>query len=252
VEVANGFQLRSIMRSPYGLEIVENCQRCELRAGQVFCDLPSPTLDALQSIGFTTACPKGSAIVAQGQPAREVAVLCAGHVKISTASRTGRKICLGIAGPGTVLGLSAAISGKPHQVVIEALEPCQLRVIKADLFLALLRKDRAACFAAVKFLSNEVRKMHACARLFGLSHSAAERLARVLVQWEMREDDKPKSELRLRFSLTHRELAEILGVRRETVTRLLSTFEQKELIRCRGTTLVIEDEHKLRALAVAA
>ena len=246
------FHPGSKMQSLYGFEIVENCRRCKQRAGRVFCDLPLPTLDALQALGFATACPKGSLLFAQGQPSREISVLCVGHVKISTASKTGKRICLGIVGPGTVLGLSAAISGKPHQVLIEALEPCQLRVIKADSFLALLRSEQAACFAAVTCLSNDVRRIHDCALLFGLSHSAAERLARVLVRWDMHEDDEPKSRLRLRFPLTHQELAEILGVARETVTRLLSTFERRHLIRCCGSTLVIEDERALRALATAA
>jgi CRP/FNR family cyclic AMP-dependent transcriptional regulator len=240
------------MRSPYGLEIVETCRRCKLRVGRVFCDLPGATLDVLQSLGFTSACPKGSVLIAQGQPAREISVLCAGHVKISTGSQSGKRICLGIAGPGAILGLSAAVSGKPHEVLIEALEPCQLKVIKASRFVGLLRQDQAACFAAVTCLSKYLRKMRDCARLFGLSHSAAERLARVLIEWDMHEDDEPKSRLRLRLPLTHQELAEILGIARETVTRLLGTFEQKELIRCRGTTVVIEDEQALRALAAAA
>lgn len=240
------------MLSPYELEIVDNCQGCKLRAGGVFCNLPRATLDVLQSLGFATACPKGSLIVAQGQPAREISVVCAGHIKISTASQTGKKICLGIAGPGTIVGLSAAISRKPHQVLVEALEPCQLRIIKADRFLTFLRNDPVACFSAVICLSTEVREMHDCARLFGLSHSSAERLARVLVQWKLREDDDPISKPRLRIPLTHQELAEILGVSRETVTRLLTTFAQKQFIRCRGDSLVIEDERALRFLAAAA
>ena len=94
--------------------------------------------------------------------------------------------------------------------------------------------------------------MHDCARLFGLSHSPAERLARVLVHWELREDDDLTSKPRLRIPLTHQELAEILGVSRETVTRLLTTFVQKQLIRCRGDSLVIDDERALRILAAAA
>ena len=239
------------MRSPYGLEIVESCLRCRLRAERLFCNLPPRSLDALQALGFATACPKGSVLSVRGQSAREISIVCQGHVKITTASQTGRKICLGIARPGTVLGLSAAISRKPHQVTIETLEPCQLRIIQADRFLALLRNDPAACFAAATSLSNDVRKMHDCARLFGLSHSAAQKLARVLVRWDIHEDNEAKNKRRLGFPLTHQELAEIIGVSRETVTRLLSTFEQKELIRCRGTTLVIEDERKLRTLAAA-
>lgn len=237
------------MRSPYGLEIVENCQRCKLRTGRVFCDLPESTLNTIQHLGFATACPKGMVLIAQGQAAREIAILCVGRVKISTASQTGKKICLGIAGAGTVLGLSAAISGMPHQVLIEALEPCQLRIIKTDRFLSLLRKDNVACFGAIMCLSNEVRKMNHCLRLIGLSHSATQRLAQVLIRWDMHEDDEPKDEPHLRFPLTHKELAEILGVSRETVTRLLSTFEARAIIHVRGTTLIIQDEQSLRALA---
>ena len=240
------------MPSPYGLEIVENCQRCKLRAGRVFCDLPRPTLSALQSLGFTTACPKGTVIIAQGEAAREIVVLCIGHVKISTASQTGTRFCLGIAGPGTVLGLSAAISGTPHQVLIKALEPCQLRIIKTDRFLGLLRKDNAASLATITCLSNDVRKMNRCLRLIGLSHSATQRLAQVLIRWDMHEENEPRDRLHLRVPLTHKELAEMLGVSRETVTRLLGTFEKQELIHCRGTTFVIEDERTLRALASPA
>lgn len=240
------------MRSPYGLEIVENCEHCKLRTGRVFCDLPLVTLDTLQRLGFATACPKGTLLMSQGHPAREIAIVCVGHVKTSTASEAGKKICVGISGPGVVLGLSAAISRTPYQVSIESLEPCQLRVIKASSFLALLRKDYAACFAAVRCLSNEVRKMHHCVRLIGLSHSATQKLADVLLRWDMHEDDEPGGKPCLRFPLTHNELGEVLGVSRETVTRLLGTLERKNVIRCRGTILIIEDEPTLRALAAAA
>lgn len=239
------------MRSPYGLEIVESCLRCKLRARRPFCNLPSASLDELQALGLATACPKGSVLSAKGQPVREISIVCQGKVKISTASEIGKRICLGVAGPGTVLGLSAAISKKPHQVTVEAFEPCQLRVIKAEKLLSLLRNDPAACFAAVMCLSNDVRKMHDCVRLFGLSHSAAQKLAQVLVHWNMHEDYEINRKPCLRFPMTHQELAEILGVTRETLTRLLSDFERRKLIRCRRTTLIIEDESALRTLAAA-
>jgi CRP/FNR family transcriptional regulator len=240
------------MRSPYGFELVENCRFCKLRARRAFCDLPPLSLDALQALGFTTACPKGSVLLAQGQPSREISVLCVGHVKISITSKIGKRVCLGIAGPGTVLGLNAAISRKPHEVTIEALEPCQLKVVKADRFLRLLQNDQAVSLATVTCLSNDLRKVIDCVRLFGLSHSATERLSRVLLRWEIHEDDDDKNRRRLRIPLTHQELAEVLGASRETVTRLLCTFERKELISFSGETLVIEDEQALRRLATAA
>ncbi|MBZ5664151.1 MAG: Crp/Fnr family transcriptional regulator [Acidobacteriia bacterium] len=215
----------------------------------MFCNLPRPTLETLQTLGITTACPKGTVLYSQGQSPREISVLCLGYVKVSTASQTGRTVCLGIAEPGAVLGLSATISGKPYEVSIEALEPCQLKVISGDRFLNFLRNDRAACLAVLKCLSNDVRKAYEPVRLFGLSHSATEKLANVLLRWCMRDDRQPKNGIHLRFPLTQRELAQMLGTNRETAGRALRTLERKRIIQCHGSSLVIQDERTLRLLS---
>jgi CRP/FNR family transcriptional regulator len=233
----------------YGLEITGSCLRCKLRVGRLFCDLPRPTLETLQTLGFTAACPKGNVLFSQGQSPREISVLCLGHVKVSTASETSRSVCLGIAEPGAVLGLSATISGKPYEVSIEALEPCQLKVIRGDRFLNFLRNDRAACLAVLKCLSNDVRKAHESVRLFGLSHSVTERLANVLLRWCMRDDQQPKNGIRLRFPLTQRELAQMLGTTRGTAGRALRSLERKRIIQCHGSSLIIQDKHALRLLS---
>jgi CRP/FNR family transcriptional regulator, cyclic AMP receptor protein len=238
------------MRLPYGLEITEKCLECKLRAGRLFCDLPRPTLEVLQTLGFTIACPKGTILFAQGQSPREIFVLCLGHVKIVMASPAGKEFCVGIVEPGTVLGLSAAISGKAHEVTVEAAEPCQLRVIKKDRFLGLLRNDGAACLAAIRCLSNDIQKTHECLRLLGLSHSVTVKLAKLLVQLSAQEPVGSGNKVRLTVPLTHQELAHMLGVTRETVTRLLTGFRQKKLIQHCGSNVVIQDEHALRVVAM--
>ena len=237
------------MPSPYGLEITESCLRCKLRVERLFCNLPRRTLETLQTLGFTTACPKGNVLFSQGQSPHEISVLCLGHVKVSTASQTRGTVCLGIAEPGAVLGLSATISGKPYEVSIEALEPCQLKVIGGDRFLNFLRNDRAACLAVLKCLSNDVRKAYEPVRLFGLSHSATEKLANVLLRWCMRDDRQPKNGIRLRFPLTQRELAQMLGTNRVTAGRALRSLERKRIIQRHGASLIIQDKHALRLLS---
>jgi len=166
------------------------------------------------------------------------------------ASQAGKEFCVGIVEPGTVLGLSAAISGKAHEVTVEAAEPCQLRVIKTDRFLGLLRNDGAACLAAIRCLSNDIQKPHECLRLLGLSHSVTEKLAKLLVQLSAQEPVGTGNKVRLTVSLTHQELAHMLGVTRETVTRLLTGFRQKKLIQGCGSNVVIQDEHALRVVAM--
>jgi CRP/FNR family transcriptional regulator, cyclic AMP receptor protein len=83
-----------------------------------------------------------------------------------------------------------------------------------------------------------------------LARSSAGKLARLLLSWEGRREWKGgASEVRIRSSLTHEEIAQMLGSSRETVTRLLSELKKKELIRLEGSTLVIRNRTALEALA---
>jgi CRP/FNR family transcriptional regulator, cyclic AMP receptor protein len=240
------------MRFPYGFDITENCLDCKRRVGRLFCDLPRGTLELLESLGVSTACPKGTVLFAEGQSPRRVFVLCAGYVKLSVTSKTGNRFCLGIAQPGAVLGLSAVISRKPHELTAETGDPCQLRIINSDRLLGLMRNDPALSLAVVQCLSDDVQKVHNCVRLLGLSHSAIERLTRLLVQLSKYERTGAGHTALLTVPFTHRDLALMLGTTRETVTRLLAELTRKKLIRRHGSRLLIHDEHGLRMLSSAA
>jgi len=76
------------MRFPYGFDITENCLDCKQRVGRLFSDLPRGTLELLQSLGVSAACPKGTILFAEGQLPRRLFVLCAGYVKLSATSET--------------------------------------------------------------------------------------------------------------------------------------------------------------------
>jgi CRP/FNR family transcriptional regulator len=77
-------------------------------------------------------------------------------------------------------------------------------------------------------------------RTIGLSHSAAEKFARFLLE-QASESHKGEGEARLTLTLTHEEIAQMIGSSRETVTRLFSDFKKKQLLQVKGSTLVIQD-----------
>jgi len=56
------------------------------------------------------------------------------------------------------------------------------------------------------------------------------------------------NQLRARLTLTHEEIAEMIGVARETVTRLFASFKREHLIELQGSTLVIADKAGLEKL----
>ena len=97
------------MRSPHGLDIVENCGDCKLKIGSTFCNLSSAALQALEAVTYAAAYPKGAVLFVDGQAPRGVFVLCKGRVKLSVVSPGGKTLILKIIESGEILGLSAII-----------------------------------------------------------------------------------------------------------------------------------------------
>jgi len=87
-------------------------------------------------------------------------------------------------------------------------------------------------------------------RYLGLSGSAAAKLARFLldVATSRAQDD---GRLQATLALTHEEIAGIIGVARETVTRLFASFKRERLIELHGSTLVVANKAGLEKLSRA-
>ena len=169
------------IRSPYGLEIIENCVACPQRESRLFCNLPPAALQKLSEITSSATYQKGTTLFVEGQTARGVFILCAGHVKLSTSSSDGRTLILRISEPGDLLGLLATISGKPYEVTAKVIEPTQANFICHADFLKFLREHGEAALRVVQELSEAYQTAFAEMRTIGLSHSARKKLARFVL-----------------------------------------------------------------------
>lgn len=239
------------MLSPYGLDIIEDCLSCKMRAEHIFCDLPPTALHSFEAIKYATAYPKGAVLFVEGQAPRGIFVLCKGRVKLSICSTEGKTLILKIAEPGEVLGLSATVSGKTYELTAETIDPCQVNFVKREDFLRFLKDHADACFRVAEQLSDKYNTACREIRSLGLSHSAAEKLAKLLLEWSSRSGENNKQEPRVRLSLTHEEIAQMIGTSRETVTRLFAELKKRQIVVARGATLVIRNKAALRALATS-
>lgn len=237
------------MLSPYGLNIVESCLTCKMRADHTFCELPEPALREFDHLKYATVFPAGAVIFVEGQEARGVYVLCAGRAKLSISSREGKTMILKIAEPGEVLGLSAAVSGKAYELTAVTLEPSQVNFVKRDDFLHFLKQHGDACLRVAEQLSEKYNAACHEVRALGLSHSAEQKLASVLLEWTSRNGEASKAEPRLKLVLTHEEIAQMIGTSRETVTRLFADLRKRQIVIAKGSTVVIRNKSALRSLA---
>jgi CRP/FNR family transcriptional regulator, cyclic AMP receptor protein len=235
------------MSTPYGIQITENCLICRLRHSGFFCELPKGPLEELEKVKYASAYPQGAMLFVEGQAPRGVYIVCSGRVKLSTTSREGKTLILRIAQAGEVLGLHATVSGGPYELTGETLQPCQLDFVRRDDFLRFLQHHGDACLNAAQHLSQNCQNAYEMIRSLGLSHSVGEKLARLLLEWAS-DGEATKDGIRIKVSLTHEEIAQLIGTSRETVTRVLSEFREKKLAQLRESTLMIMNRPGLENL----
>ena len=238
------------MNSPYGLALAENCLVCRVRSESFFCALPRPALEAFERIRYASSYPERAIVFLEGQAPRGIFLLCQGQAKLSATASDGHTLILRIAKPGEVLGLHATITGKPYELTVETMQPCQLNFVKREDFLRFLKEHGDACLHAVQHLSHDCSAAYSLIRSIGLSHSMSERIARLLL--EVSEHARMGSGVvRVRLALTHDEIAEQVGCSRETITRTLADFKRNGVAELKGSILTIRNKAALERLIAA-
>jgi len=235
------------MRAPYGLTILDNCVTCPVREEHLFCNLSAPAVQRLNDIKSTAIYPKSAMLFIEGQQPRGVFVLCAGKAKLSTSSSEGKTIITKLSGPGDVLGLNATISNRPYEVTAEMIEPGQANFITRDALLQFLREYGEVALRVAEQLSQNYYTAYEEIRTLGLTTSPGEKFAKLLLSWQ---PAKPVANgpLQIKLTLTHEEIAEMIGTTRETVSRLFSDFKKKQLLQIKGSTLTIRNKSALEKM----
>jgi CRP/FNR family transcriptional regulator len=127
------------------------------------------------------------------------------------------------------------------------IEPAQANFISRNEFLNFLKENGEAALRVAQQLGETYHAAVAEMRTIGLSHSAGEKLARFLLEWAANYPEE-KGQVRIKLTLTHEEIAQMIGSSRETVTRLLADFRRRQLVQVMGSTLVIKNKSALEGI----
>ncbi len=233
-----------------GLRCVESCLNCHLRTRSFFCDLSPESIEAFNKIKHAAVFPEHAVVLVEGQSPWGIFILCQGRAKLSTTSRDGKTLIVRIAEAGEVLGLHAVITGGPYELTVETMQPCQLNFVGREDMLNFLSQHTDASLHAYQHLARDCSDSYGVVRSIGLSHSVSERFARFLLETAAGAQ-VAHGTVRVRLSMTHEEISQLVGTSRETITRLLSEFRRNDLAELKGSTLIIHNRPALKSLVGA-
>jgi CRP/FNR family transcriptional regulator, cyclic AMP receptor protein len=130
------------------------------------------------------------------------------------------------------------------------MQPSQLTFVDGREFFQFLKEHGNACVRAAQHISRDCHEAYEVVRSIGLSNSVSERVAKFLLE-SATDGRVTYGAVRARLSLTHDDIAELMGTTRETITRTLSQFRKKDIVESKGSTLIIHNKSALERLVAA-
>jgi CRP/FNR family transcriptional regulator, cyclic AMP receptor protein len=225
-----------------------NCQSCPVRREGLFCNLSAETLNDLTAVKQSFIYPPGNFLFFENEANRGIYILCSGQVKLSISSNAGRTLILKISNPGDVIGLASTLAGSPYELTAEVLQSSSISFLRREDFLRLCKVHSDFNCAVIRQLGLQYSVACDQLRTIGLSASAPQKVARLLLNWSS-QGRKTEEGIKINVPLTHEQIAECVGSTRETVTRTLSDFKHKHLISLKGATVLIPSLRALEAVS---
>jgi len=229
-------------------DVKRDCSTCNLRRTDFLCHLSPAASEMFMEIKHTMTYPTGTVLFLDNEDARGLMLVCSGKIKLSFSSSAGKTLVLRITKPGDVLGLTAVMSSNVHEVTAEVLEPTQVTFIHKEDFQRFVRTYPEVYGSVIGQISAQYKSACEQLRTVGLSTSANEKLARLILDWSKSDGVETTDGTRIRVPWTHEQIAECVGSTRETVSRTLGDFKVKHLITVKGATMMIPNRAALAAV----
>jgi len=223
------------------------CQGCEARSESICRVLDCADLSRLKSLGWTIKLVPGQALFHEGDPATRVFTLTRGTLKLYKLLADGRRQVTGFLHPGDFLGISI---DDEHAFSAEALEDSQLCWFPRARFDDFVDDHSAMERQLYRMAAHELAAAQQQLVLLGRK-TAIERLATFLLRLAERTERSPGHRCgAVRLPMSRSDIADYLGLTKETVSRVISALKRDRVIRLQSLNVVeILDSGGLEQLA---
>ncbi len=223
----------------------KNCFTCQSRARSEWCALTDDELRLLDNAKVVRQYRPGEVIYHQGDPCRGIHCFESGLVGIRKIDADGNSILLGLAYPGDTLGYRSFLVGEDHGASAEALRPSTICFINSATVSTLLNHNPAL---GLRFLQTAARELGAAEEriLQSVTLSVRARFAHLLLVLKERYATTAKNgTLELELPLARQDLAAMIGIRPETMSRAIRQLEEDGVAYFSGRSVQVPDMKRL-------
>lgn len=191
---------------------------------------------------------RGDYLFRTGDPYRAVSALCSGSAKTCTTNDDGAVQVLSFHFPGELVGL-CGLSAQQHLCDAVALETSEVCDVPLGRLFEVVEQSPAVRQFMYRLFGEELQHQHRLMQPLVGKTAASERLAAYLLSMIQRYESRGLPSREIRLTMSRHDIGNYLGLAKETVSRLLSRFEEDGLIDVRARKLRVNDLARLATLA---
>lgn len=196
-----------------------------LRGAALFSSLTDAELRLIREQVVLRNFRKNQSILREAETGSFMYVVLQGKVKASRTGRDGKETILAVHGAGEFFGELSLIDGKTAPADVVAVEDSRMAIISKAGFHALLLGQRKILDNLLTILCSRLREAWQKIEMLNFS-DAPPRLRSLLTALANTHGDRTPAGTVLNVSLTHQDLADLAGLSRETVTRVLDRWRR--------------------------
>jgi len=188
---------------------------------------------------------RGDIIFQKDDPGHSLFIVARGSVRIYVPSTQGADLTLAVLGPGHFFGDLSLLDGRPRSASAAALGDTNVVILERSDFVAVIRTRPAAVMSVLAVVVRRLRDTDEMASDLAFLDVGG-RLAKKLLELAATNGVKRQDGVLLDMAITQEELANMIGVTRESVNRNLSLFRRIGLVAKEGRRFVLRDPAGLR------
>lgn len=191
---------------------------------------------------------KDTAIFEQQGEAHSFFLLLDGHVRVVKTTPDGQQVIVRYISAGELLGIAHALGLTAYPATALTAVDCVVLAWPGALWTTF--SERFPAFRGNTYKTVGARLSEAHTRLVEMSTEQVEqRVAHALLRLAKQTGKKMEDGILIDFPISRQDIAEMTGTTLHTVSRLLSAWETKGLVRSRRQKVTIIEPHRLFILA---
>jgi CRP-like cAMP-binding protein len=215
-----------------------DCRVPLVRQFALFADVSSSDCASILSAAREKLFSRRQSIFVEGGATEQIWLLVSGFAKVTQFGQNGGEVILRLGGPGELLGVFGASSKGRHQSTAKALKSATSLVWDTPVFEGLLERFPVLRRNLARILSERLQDMEERFREIS-TERVASRLSSQLVRLHG-QIGHPEID-GVEVGLSQHELAQLTGTTLFTVSRQLSQWEQRGILKTRREAVVICD-----------